>query len=126
MEARMKREYTATLAIKRVLHHAPEVGEDRPLADERRPELVRGGVLQPVRVANRDGIAEVFFLDEVVDRLLGDVRRDPEWCERIAGDGHEREEEEACGEKHHDAVEQPAHDVLEHGPPRFGGDGSRV
>ena len=33
--------------LKRVLHHAPEVGQDRPVAEERRPELVRDRVLAP-------------------------------------------------------------------------------
>ena len=40
-------------------------------SEQRRAELVRDGVLDPVAVAHEDRVVEVLALDDVLDRRLG-------------------------------------------------------
>ncbi len=100
--------------LKRVLHHPPEVGQDRPVAEQGRAELVRHRVVYPVPVPDGDRVVEVLLVDDVLLRLLGEVRDDVQLRERVAGDRDEREENEAGRDEDDDAIEEPANDVAQH------------
>ena len=97
-----------------VLHHPPEVGQDRSIAQKRGPELVRHRVPHPVPVSDRDRVVEMLAVDDVLARLLGEVRDDVQLRERVARDRDEREHEEARRGEDDDAVEQSANDVAQH------------
>ena len=70
--------------LQRVAHDPCEVGEDRPVADRGRAELVRDGVLEPVQVLHKDRIVQVLPVCDVLERQLGHRRVHLRVRERIS------------------------------------------
>ena len=111
--------------LERVAERPMDLRPERLQRGQRRAELVREHVVEPVEVANDHRLVEVLLDDDVLDR----ARRNPgirlQKPDRVPSVRDEHEAEKRGEKQDGNAVENPSSDVREHGvsPPGRGENG---